>query len=88
MYEAAGAAVRGLEGSGDHAIFLDALGVRHAVLHSEVKRYAARAKVPEWWRQCSSEAPHGAVPVLHTRADRGEWLVTLRLYDFVGLLGE
>jgi hypothetical protein len=90
VYEAAGATVRGLEGLGDHAITLEVpvnLGlVAVRTLHSEVKRYHERAKFPEWWQQTIAEAPPGTIPALHTRADHGEWLVTLRLSDFVAVL--
>jgi hypothetical protein len=87
VYEAAGATVRGLEGLGDHLVYVPRDGLRSAVaLHSEVKRYHERAKFPEWWAQTTAEAPPGTIPALHTRADHGEWLVTLRLSDFVAVL--
>jgi hypothetical protein len=85
IWEDAGAGVRGLECLGDHLVILG--GVTDGIIHSEVKRYGSRCKWPEWWAQTSRDAPPGTVPALHTRADKGEWLVTLRLSDFVRLVG-
>lgn len=84
LYEQAGATVRGLEGGGDHVVVMLCAGGRRLTISSEVKRYRERAKFPEWWQQTVTEA--AAMPALHTRADRGEWLVTLRLEDFIEAL--
>lgn len=80
-WQTAGAEVRGLEGQGDHlVIWADGL-----VIHSEVKR-AERLKIREWWRQTRDEAAQGTMPMLHHRANREEWLVTMRLDDVVALV--
>jgi hypothetical protein len=80
-WQLAGAAVRGLEGQGDHLVIC----ANGLTIHSEVKR-AERLKLPEWWKQTVSEAPQGTLPVLHHRQNRGEWLVTLRLDDLTALV--
>lgn len=86
MFAEVGFDVRGLEGTGD------LLAIRRGTLpilpkpltaHVEVKRYHDRARWPEWWEQTSTEAPQGVPPLLCTRADRGEWLVMLRLADLL-----
>jgi hypothetical protein len=80
-WELAGAAVRGLEGQGDHLVIC----TNGLTIHSEVKR-AERLKIPEWWKQTAREAPQGTLPVLHHRQNRGEWLVTMRLDDLAALV--
>lgn len=80
-YEKAGAIVRGLEGGGDHVVVMVCAGGRQLTISSEVKRYRERARLPEWWQQTVSDA--AGMPVLHTRADHGEWMVTMRLDDFL-----
>jgi hypothetical protein len=66
---------------------LDGLASRgDLTLAIEAKRYGARSKWPEWWEQTVKYAPAGVPPILSTRADHGEWLVTLRLSDFVAVL--
>lgn len=86
LYEARGLAVRGLEGSGDHLIVCGAGGL--VTLHSEVKRQEV-ARPWLWWEQASSEAPSGAVPVVHFRRNRSPWLAMLeaeRLASFMGTI--
>jgi Holliday junction resolvase len=82
VFQAAGLAVRGLEGAGDHLVIC-ANGV---TLHSEVKR-AERLKLPEWLRQAAAEAPQGTVPVVSFRQNRGEWYAALPLAALAELLG-
>ena len=92
--ESAGWEVRGLEGGGDWLAFRHRQEVFGGidmplpswVAHVEVKRYHDRARFPEWWEQAVSEAIVGVRPLLCTRADRGEWLVTLRLDDLLEMV--
>jgi hypothetical protein len=80
-WKVAGAAVRGLEGEGDHLVIC----TNGLTIFSEVKRQE-RLKIPEWWRQTAREAPQGTLPVLHFRQNRGEWLVVMRLDDLAALV--
>jgi len=82
LFVAAGWATRGLEASGDWLAFRDG-----RTLAVECKRYAARARFPEWLAQAKAEAPPGVPPLLVTRADRGEWTASLPLSDLLALLG-
>ena len=81
-WEAAGLTVRGLEAEGDHLI----VSVDGLVISSECKRQE-RLKIPEWWRQCSDDAPAGSVPVLTFRQSRGEMLSVIRTRDLARLAG-
>lgn len=81
LWEAAGFTVRGLEGEGDHAVYLP--GGR--MLHSEVKRQE-RLRLPEWLAQAEAEAPPGAVPVVAFRRSRGRWYAALPLELLAELL--
>lgn len=83
MFAMRGFELRGLEGTGDWLAFQGTVG---RTLHLEVKRYHDRARFPEWWEQTAGEAPDGTRPLLCTRADRGEWLVTLRLADLLDVI--
>lgn len=85
LYEAAGFAVRCLEGSGDHLVVLDVGNFTSQILHSEVKR--AENFRQDWITQCEREAPTGTIPVLHWRKSRSPWRVILPLSDFVTILG-
>lgn len=94
LFQAAGFAVRGLEGEGDHLVIHQAPAnpagpfwfVRNVPpLHSEVKRQE-RLRLPEWLRQAEREAPQGTVPLVCFRQNRGEWYAVTRLTDFVGLI--
>ena len=80
-WEQAGYAVRGLEGSGDHLV----IGEDGLLIHSEAKRQE-RVRLPEWWAQCTGEAPAGAVPVLTLRWSRGEMLSVVRTADLIRLV--
>jgi hypothetical protein len=82
LYAAAGFEVRGLEASGDHLCMTrDGL-----LIHSEAKRQE-RLRLPEWWAQCVSDAPAGAVPVLTFRQSRREPLSVIRTADLLRLIG-
>lgn len=81
LWEAAGLTVRGLEGEGDHAVYLPG----GAMLHSEVKRQE-RLQLPMWLRQAEAEAPPGTVPVVAFRQNRGAWYVALELDRLAALL--
>lgn len=81
LYEEAGFAVRGLEGSGDHACF----GRDGLVVASEAKNQE-RLKVPEWWRQTVADAPPGSLPVLTVKLPGGEIVSVLRTSELVRLL--
>lgn len=81
IFQAAGLAVRGLEGQGDHLIVC-ADGM---TLHSEVKRQET-ARVWEWMRQAEAEAPQGVVPLVSFRRNRGRWYGMLALDDLAAIL--
>lgn len=83
IFTGAGFDVRGLEAGGDHLI-VQAGGL---VLASECKR-AERLKIPEWWRQASTDAPKGTVPLLTFRQSRQESLTVIRTADLARLLGQ
>lgn len=90
LFTAAGWEVRGLESSGDWLAFGPwpvPKAYRRVTLHVEVKRYAARARFPEWLAQAAAEAPPGVPPLLVTRADRGEWVACLPLADLLEIIG-
>jgi hypothetical protein len=80
-YEAAGFTVRGLEGEGDHLCF----GRNGLVIGSEAKNQQ-RLKVPEWWRQTTTDAPDGAVPVLTMKLPGGEMVSMVRTSQLLELL--
>lgn len=82
LWTAAGAEVRGLEGSGDHLVMFPGVGV----IHSEVKRQE-RLQLPIWLRQAALETPQGVVPVVSFRQNRGRWYAALPLADLAALLG-
>lgn len=82
IYQAAGLAVRGLEGLGDHLV----IAANGVTIHSEVKR-AERLKLPEWLRQAAAEAAQGTVPVVAFRQNHGEWYAALPLASLAELLG-
>jgi hypothetical protein len=82
IYTAAGLAVRGLEGAGDHLVACGADG--RLVLHSEAKRHET-ARPWAWWKQASDEAPDGTLPVLAFRRNRSRWLAQLDLADLAAL---
>jgi len=50
----------------------------------EVKRCES-LQLPKWWGKLVLEAGH-RIPLLCHRRSRGEWLVTLRFEDFLGLM--
>lgn len=75
-WQAAGLAVRNLEGSGDHLIVC----ANGLTLHSETKR-GERWKGREWWEQTTAEAPQGTIPVMSWRPNGERWRSTLWLDD-------
>ena len=83
LWQAAGFGVRGLEGGGDHVVFLG--GGR--VLHSEVKR-AERWKMGEWTAQLEADCDSSAIPCLTMRRNHGRWYALLPLSDLVELLSD
>lgn len=85
LYEAAGAAVRGLEGAGDHLVIVP--GSFGPTIHSEVKRQET-ARPWAWWAQASSEAPPGTMPVVHFRRNRSAWLAIVDAATLARLLCE
>jgi hypothetical protein len=89
IYEAAGFAVRGLEGTGDHLAMTGGqlnIGLDGAVvvtrpplvIHSECKRQET-AKVWQWWKQAEAEAPPGSLPIVAFRRNRSPWLALASL---------
>ena len=83
IWQTAGFAVRGLEGTGDHLVIrCDGL-----TIHSEVKR-RERINVWECWAQAERETPQGALTVLAIRRNRGKWLAVVELEDLVPLLAD
>jgi len=85
MLEAAGFGVRGLEGLGDHLALKEVRG-HPLVLHVEVKRQET-LQPDKWSRQAEAETPTGAVPVVAYRRNHEPWRVTLRLDEFLRLVG-
>jgi hypothetical protein len=81
-FEQAGFEVRNLEMTGDQLVVCqDGL-----TLHGETKRQE-RLRLPEWTKQAEAESPPGAVPFVAYRASREPWRVSLRLDDFLRILG-
>lgn len=70
-------AQRGLVFRGEPDIMVDGL-------HVEVKR-CERIELPKWWKQSTEAAKKGEIPVVVFRKNRGEWMITLRLTDFLQL---
>lgn len=85
IYTAAGLAVRGLEGSGDHLIVCGPSA--WPMLHSEVKRQET-ARPWAWFEQAQAEAPAGATPVVAFRRNRSPWLALLPLEELAAIVGQ
>lgn len=83
-FEAAGFAVRGLEGQGDW-LCVAPPARSLPLLHVECKRQE-RLRLPEWIEQAASEAPAGSVPVVCFRQNRGQWRADLALDDLLRLI--
>jgi len=81
IWQAAGFEVRGLEGLGDHLVFLG----NGITIHSEVKRQE-RLQLPTWLAQAAAEAPIGTVPVVAFRQAQGAWYAALPLAALAELL--
>ena len=82
-FQAAGLAVRGLEGQGDHLVILKSQD--HPALHIECKRQET-LRLPTWLRQAEAECPGGCIPVVCFRQNQGEWYATVPLDDFAALV--
>lgn len=82
-YERRDFEVRGLEGAGDHLIVCDPSS--RLVFHSEVKRQEV-ARPWLWHEQAASEAPAGAIALVHFRRNRSPWLVLVELDAWLGVL--
>jgi len=74
---------RGIQSRGGGAEIPD---VEVPCFHVEVKRQS-RPNIPAAVRQAMADAAPGKWPVAWTRADRGEWLVTMRAEDWLELVG-
>lgn len=85
IYEAVGLEARGTERSGDHLIVRDPS--TNLTIHSECKRQET-ARVWAWWEQASTEAPPGAIPVVHFRRNRSPWLALIEVHHLAALLAE
>lgn len=88
VLEAAGFAVRGLEGMGDHlAIKTHHEGERidTIVFHVEVKRQET-LRVDFWHQQAIAEAPDGTIPLLVYRRNGNPWRAVVLLDDLLHLL--
>ena len=81
-YEAAGFTVRGLEGEGDH------LAIRNGLVIASEAKNQERLKIPLWWRQTTTDAPAGAVPVLTMNLGQGNMVSMIRTADLLRLVGE
>jgi hypothetical protein len=80
-----GAAVRGLEATGDHLVITP--GQYGPTLHSEVKRQET-ARPWLWFEQASSEAPPGTLAIVHMRRNRSPWLALVDAEELAELLCE
>lgn len=58
----------------------DVLGIPG--VHIECKR-RERLQILEWMEQSKKDAAPGEIPVVMHRVNRGEWLVTMRLEDWM-----
>ena len=90
IFESAGFAVRGLEGTGDHLCLIQTRephsfppGV--LTIHSEVKRQE-RLQLWQWLAQLEAEAPPGTLPMLSFRRNRSPWYACVPLEALVKVL--